>query len=269
VRDIARILTVDENGNDATSPDFDREAIVQIGYSPQWQSATSWGTFFGAAKMYNDNNEAVVPESFRTGWEYVYDGMWGEQPFIASGPLAAAPEFGNGNVFNAGKTAMAVTQTWYTCCLADLKNAGVEFQMGVLPSYNGEVHGRIDADTFRVWKGTAHPAEAFEVLSYLIGEGSKKLLPIYGAMPARAAETQAFFDAKSKDYPFVTQESWDVFVQGLAYPDTPSAEGYMPNWQESWNRIQTFQDLLNNTPDLDIDAEIATLEADLTAIFQK
>ena len=35
-------------------------------------------------------------------------------------PLAlwlAAPEFGNGNVFNTGKAAMGLTQTWYTCCL--------------------------------------------------------------------------------------------------------------------------------------------------------
>jgi hypothetical protein len=74
---------------------------------------------------------------------------------------------------------------------------------------------------------------------------------------------------KSNDYPFVTAESWDVFVQGLAYPDTPSAEQYMPNWNEAFARIQTFGDLLNNTaPDgLDFDAEYAKLQEDLEVIF--
>ena len=46
---------------------------------------------------------------------------------------------------------------------------------------DGVVHGRVDADTFRVWKGTKHPAEAFTVLSYLITTGGDTLLPVYGA----------------------------------------------------------------------------------------
>ena len=39
--------------------------------------------------------------------------------YIANGPLAGSPEFGNGNIFNTGKAAMGLTQTWYTCCLGD------------------------------------------------------------------------------------------------------------------------------------------------------
>jgi multiple sugar transport system substrate-binding protein len=154
--------------------------------------------------------------------------------------------------------------------LADLRDAGVEFQMGIQPAMaDGTVQGRIDADTFRVWSGTKNPDAAFEVLSYLITTGGDTLLPIYGAMPAIAEKTDAFFEAKSADYPDVTAESWDVFVQGLAYPDTPSAEQYLPNWQESFARIQTFGDLLNNTDDVDFDAEFDKLQEDLTAIYNK
>jgi hypothetical protein len=196
--------------------------------------------------------------------------MYGDQPFMATGALAGSPEFGAGNAFNSGKAAMGLTQAWYTCCLADLRDAGVEFQLAIQPmSSDGVVHGRIDADTFRIWKGTPHPAEAFEVLAYLITTGGDTLLPAYGAMPAIATKTEAFFEAKSNDYPFVTQESWDVFVQGLAYPDTPSAEQYMPNWNEAFARIETFGNLLQNTPDLDYDAEYQLLLDDLTVIFNK
>src|SRR6185369_8615571 len=123
----------------------------------------------------------------------------------------------------------------YTCCLNDLVAAGNQFQIGIEPmGSDGKVHGRVDADTFRIWKGTSHPDEAFTVLSYLITTGGDKLLPVYGAMPAIKSKTAAFFQAKDEEYPFVTDKSWDVFVQGLAYPDTPSAEQYQPNWQEAY-----------------------------------
>jgi ABC-type glycerol-3-phosphate transport system substrate-binding protein len=196
--------------------------------------------------------------------------MYGEQPYMASGPLAGSPEFGAGNVFNSGKAAMGLTQTWYTCCLGDFAKAGNEFQLGIQPmGADGQVNGRIDADTFRIWKGTKNPDAAFEVLAYLITTGGDKLLPAYGAMPAIPSKTQAFFDKKAADYPFVTKESWDVFVQGLAYPDTPSAEQYQPNSIESVARFTTFGDLMNNTEGLDFDAEYQKMVDDLNVIYNK
>jgi multiple sugar transport system substrate-binding protein len=263
---VAKCLTVDVNGNNSYSADFDREQIAQLGYEPQFQSIASIGTFFGAGQFQNEANEAHVPDSFRTGWQFFFDGIWGDQPFIGNGALTGSPEFGAGNPLNSGRVAMGVTQLWYTCCLNEFRDAGHEFQVAVLPSYNGEVHGRVDADTFRIWKGTAHPNEAFEVVAYLLGEGSLPLLTVYGALPARESDQAAFLAAKSEQYPFVT--SWDPILAGLAYPDIPSAEGYMPHYSEANNRINVLGDLIRNDGTIDLDAEIAQLEADLTAIFQ-
>jgi multiple sugar transport system substrate-binding protein len=275
VTEIAKRLTVDVNGVNATEEGFDRDQIVQVGYEPQFQHPNSLATFVGGAqKIYAGEEvgsfESTIPDSWKEAWAWWYEGMYGDQPYIASGPLAAAPEFGNGNVFDSGKAAMGLTQTWYTCCLGNLKDSGIEFQMGVQPAMaDGTVQGRIDADTFRIWKGTPHPDEAFDVLSYLITTGGDTLLPIYGAMPAIAEKTDAFFEAKAEQYPDVTAESWDVFVQGLAYPDTPSAEQYQPNWTEAFARIDTFGGLLKNTEDVDFDAEFAKLVEDLTVIYNK
>src|SRR5215212_1566351 len=275
ITEIAKILTVDVNGNDATMAEFDPTQIVQVGYNPQWQSIQSIGTFYGGAeKIYSGDAkgsyEATIPDSWKEAFKWYYDGMWGEQPFIASGPLSGSPEFLAGNVFNSGKAAMGLTQTWYTCCLGEFRDAGNEFQLGIQPiGANGEVAGRVDADTFRIWKGTKNPNEAFEVLAYLITTGADKLLPVYGAMPAVPSKTQAFFDQKSKDYPFVTKESWDVFVQGLAYPDAPSSEQYQPNSIKANARYATFLDLLNNTKDLDFDAEYQKLVDVLNSIYNE
>jgi multiple sugar transport system substrate-binding protein len=276
VTKVAKILTVDKNGNDATSPDFDKTQIVQVGYVGQWQSIQSVATFYGgAAKIYEGdskgNFKSAIPDSWKEAFQWYYDGMWGDEPFIANGPLAGSPEFLAGNVFNSGKAAMGLTQTWYTCCLGEFADAGNEFQLAIQPmgTDDGEVHGRVDADTFRIWKGTKNPEAAFEVLAYLITTGADKLLPVYGAMPAVPSKTQAFFDQKSKDYPFVTKESWDVFVQGLAYPDTPSSEQYLPNSIKANARFATFMDLITNTPDLDFDAEFQKLVDDLNSIYNE
>jgi multiple sugar transport system substrate-binding protein len=275
ITQIAKLLTVDVNGKNSTEAGFDRTQIVQIGYAPQWQSILSIGTFYGGAqKIYagdaKGSFESTIPDSWKEAWKWYYDGMWGDQPFIATGPLAGAPEFGNGNLFNAGKAAMGLTQTWYTCCLTEFKAAGLEFQLGIQPlDASGKVAGRIDADTFRILKSSKHPKEAFEALSYLITTGGDKLLPVYGAMPAIAEKTDAFFEVKSTDYPFVTDESWNVFVQGLAYPDTPSSEQYQPNSIKATARFATFASLLDNTEGLDFDAEYQKLVDDLNAIYNE
>ena len=61
VTEIAKLLTVDVNGLNSTEEGFDRANIVQVGYSPQWQSAQSVATYYdGAAKMYSGD----APGSF-------------------------------------------------------------------------------------------------------------------------------------------------------------------------------------------------------------
>ena len=135
---------------------------------------------------------------------------------------------------------------------------------------DGEVNGRIDADTFRIWKGTEHPEEAFEVLSYLITTVATHCCPPTVPCQPSPARPMPSLKPKSADYPFVTPESWDVFVQGLAYPDSPSPpSSTCPTGTKAFARIQTFGDLMNNTADLDIDAEFDKLQADLTVIFNK
>jgi multiple sugar transport system substrate-binding protein len=276
--EVAKRLTIDVNGLDATEEGFDRDQIVQVGYSPQWQTHVAYvGSYVaGGAKMFEGETRgsyvSTLPDSWKEANQWFYEGMWSDNPWMATGPLSDSPEFGAGNLFNSGKAAMAVTPIWYTCCLHDLKNAGFEFQAGIMPTgANGQVNSRVDADTFRVWKGTKNPAEAFTVLSYLLTTGADKLLPTYGAMPAIADKMDFFFEQKSNDYPFVTDDSWEVFKAGLAYPDVPSAEQYQPNWNEAWARQQTFLNLMQNTPpeQFDFDSEWQKMVDDLDVIYNR
>jgi multiple sugar transport system substrate-binding protein len=274
--EVAKRLTVDTSGNNSTDAGFDAANVVQVGYSPQWQTHVNYAASYraGAASIVADGKSAM-PDSWKAAMQWYYDGMYGDQPYMATGPLAGAPEFGNGNLFNSGKAAMAITPLWYTCCLGDFATAGGEFQAGALPvGDDGAIHGRVDADTMRIWKGTAHPAEAFEVLTYLIGPEGIEGLVLTGAYSGLTAIEEfqpAYFDGLKERYPFLSDESIAVFVAGLSYADAPSAEQYQPNWNEAFARQQTFFDLLQNTPpdQLDFDAEWAKMVEDLNTIYAK
>src|SRR5450759_450952 len=163
-----------------------------------------------------------------------------------------------------GAAMMMIPHMWYTCCIAD---AGKTWDLAALPSYNGKVNGRVDGDPYRILKGAKNPDAAFTVLSYLIGPASQKLLLTYGGMPARTADQDAFFAAKAKQFPFVT--NWDVVKAGLHYPDNPSGDGFMPNYTEAAGRMDTFWSLLQNNGKLNLDDEIAKMQSDLQAIFDK
>jgi hypothetical protein len=69
----------------------------------------------------------------------------------------------------------------------------------------------------------------------------------------------------------VKPETWDVFKAGLEYPDSPSAEQFQPNWNEAWDREQTFGNLMDNTPPdkFNFDTEYQKLVDDVNGIYNK
>jgi multiple sugar transport system substrate-binding protein len=269
---VAQKLTLDSAGKNATEAGFDKTKITQYGFTWNFENQPSyWGTFWGNGQYVGaDGKTAQPPDVWIAAWKWTYNSIWGAQPFQPNAAVGGSADFGSGNHFNSGKVAMVDQPVWYTCCMGNVKT----WDAGIMPSYNGKVGGRIDADTFRIWKGTKHPDEAFAVVQYLVTTGtarliigSKDLAPAYGAVPARTADLQTWLDAKKVQFPWV--KNWQTVLDGLNYPDTPSAEAYMPNFSEAWARGTTFANLVNSQGGLDIDKEIATFTSDMTAIFAK
>ena len=281
---VARLLTLDRNGRHSGQAGFDKSSLAQIGYTWQFESqATYVGAYFGSGANGAQTSSALlapggapgsyqanIPDVWRAAWTWTYDGMWGDQPFIESGPVRNLPAFNSGNIFDSGKVAMTVDPIWYICCMPDVKT----WDLAAMPSFNGVVGGRLDADTFRIWKGTGHPQEAFTVLQYLTGPAVQKLIvgtdttpPPYGAVPGRTSFQQAYLTFKHGQFPWV--KHWDLITAGLAYIDRPSAEGWMPNYNDAWARQQAFWQLMNSQQGLNLNAEIDRMAKDLTAIFNK
>ncbi|HEY3061311.1 MAG TPA: extracellular solute-binding protein [Chloroflexota bacterium] len=267
VRDLAKKLTVDDRGNDATSPDFAPDRIVQFGWDLQFGTdPRAMGTPFGAGRLVDDGGRAQIPANWLTAWNFFYDGMFREY-WMPNDSYRNSDLFGKGSVFNSGHLAMAYTHLWYTCCLDPVSKAGKvkNWDIGVVPSYNGVTTAKLHADTFVIMKATQHPDEAFEVYRFLINNGA--LLEVYGAMPAIGEMQAGFFRGLNEKFAPV-KVNWQVAINSLAYPDVPNHEETLPNQLKARQATIDFQTLMNTTPGLDINAEAERLQATLQGIYE-
>jgi multiple sugar transport system substrate-binding protein len=224
-----------------------------------------------------DGKTAQLPDTWKAAWQWTWNGLWGPMPYIPNNNYEQSLNNG-GNPFDGNHVAMIDNPVWYTCCMSHVTTDGsdkspADWEIGAMPTYNGKVGGRIDADTFRIWKGTKNPQAAFDVMYYLETTGVQKLIigsadkpAPYGAIPAITADFASWLAAKKVTFPSV--QNWQLLSDGLSYPDVPSAETYTPSYTEGWARGKTFYSLLISQP-IDLAKEEATFLTDMQAIFAK
>ncbi|MEL6406018.1 MAG: extracellular solute-binding protein [Chloroflexota bacterium] len=273
VREIAMILTVDANGNDATMDEFDINNIVQFGFGNQQTDMRGRATLFGAANFVDADGNAVIPDNWRVAENWYHDAMWVDG-FYPNGVYGGSELLGggSGNWFGTGNLAMTSTaHMWYL----GWGQAGLDadFNFAPVPSYDGVSTAKLHADTFSVMGSTENPDAAWTVLTYMMDERGTDLLNLYGGLPARESLQDAFFEnyiaSLSEAYPDFDWENmnWDVVTHGLTIPDSPSHEDFLPSLGESIARYQEYQQLIENDPDADVDAELDALLEDLQAIY--
>jgi multiple sugar transport system substrate-binding protein len=264
--DLAAYLTVDANGNDATSDEFDATAIEQFGFVNQWGAARNDMSSFGGGEFWNpETGEVTIPDNWRAQAKWQWSAVW-EKHFYPNATYEASTVLAPSS-FASGHTAMARTHLWYTCCMDDLKS---NWSVAALPAYEGNYYSTVDADTFRIHKSTDNPEEAFTVLQYLLGEGSLPLLTVYGALPARVEDRQAYYDAVSERYPTADLDT-SVIEASLTYAVSPHHESDFPNFTKGQERFAAFRSLVlgDTGADIDVDAELDKLAADLQAIIDE
>lgn len=270
VTDLARILTVDANGADATMDDFDNTQIVQWGFGVSHTDVRGRDTLFGAGNFVDADGKAVIPENWRTAENWYHDAMYGDKAFYPSGAYAGSDLLAGGNWFGSGNVAMVPIHQWYMGWgTADLK-AG--WDIAPIPSYNGVTTAKLHADTFGMLRYSKHQQEAFTVLSYILGEKAEELATIYGGMPARLSLQGNFYanyaKTLSEQYPDTNFDiNWPVAIQSLSYPDNPNHEEGMPSFLEASDRYTQYAQVVDNNADADVNAELDKLQTDLQAIF--
>lgn len=262
IRHLGMKLTVDANGNDATSSSFDPENIVQWGFGIVWGDARGYGTLFEPGTFVGEGNKAQIPSAWLDAWKWTYDGMWKDH-FIPNGPYGSSDILSNGSWGESGKIAMFQCHLWYS------GYAKMDYQWDVypMPSYNGKTTAKMHADTFEICKGSKNPEAAFKVLSYLVTTASDDLLKIYGGMPAIITKQDGFLETFFKEkYPHVTVDT-KVIKDSVQYADNPNHESWMPSFQEASTCYTEFWENLTNNDNLNVDQEAEKLRKNLDGIF--
>ncbi len=264
LEELAMKLTVDDKGNDANSPDFDPDHIVQFGYHTVWSDGirTDCAALFGADNVVDADGKAYLSDNWRECIHWYFDAAH-KKHFYPNRTYEVSDLLGKDNTFNSGHVAMTNSHLWYTCCVADVPN----WDIAAVPTYKGKITSKVNADTFRILASTKHPKEAVDVVVWMTGEAAPELLQIYGGMPARQSQQDDFFASLNKT--FTQGVDWQVAIDGLAYPDIPNSEANMPNYSKAFDRLWAFHTLFLSEPDLDLDAEIDVLLKDLQAIFDE
>ncbi len=265
LRDLAMKLTVDASGNDATSPEFDPENIVQWGFGVMYADLRSRSALFGPGNFVDEQGNAVIPAHWQTAAQWYTDAMWKDH-FYPNGPYGGSALLGEGNWFDSGNLAMSQTHLWYlSCCMTSLE---ADWGVAPVPSFEGETTAKLHADTFGILKSSKNSEAAFSVLTYLLSpEIAGRLANIYGGMPARISLQESFFEQYAAEM-FPDQDvNWQVVADGLGYPDKPNHEEGMPGFREATDRYTAFAQRQENEPDFDVDAELELLRRDLQRIF--
>ncbi len=259
--ELAKKLTVDANGADATDPKFDPKNIKQFGMSTGFAGFRRSSVMFGAAVPYDSQFNAKLPDYYRAYATWYYNAMW-KNNFIPTSDYASSDLLAKGNPFSSGNTAMTWSFTWYTCCFDMSK---LNWDIAVVPSYNGKITAGMNGDTFAITKGSKNQAAAFKVMSAMVVD--KTLSTIYGGIPGNTADREAFFSSmNTRAAP--NKIDWNVALEMLKYPDIPNHETYMPNMTKAEALLDTFKVKMEQTPGLDIAKELDKLQSDLDAIFK-
>jgi multiple sugar transport system substrate-binding protein len=265
VLNLAKLLTVDKSGKDATEAGFDPKSIVQYGFEPQRDDLRGLGAYWGAGSLAASDGKTVqVPDAWKVAWKFWYDGMWTNHT-IMTGSVAESEEFsGGGYTFFSGRVAMSENFLWTTYGVAD---AGTDWDLAAIPAYNGKTTSPLNADTFGILKGTKNPDTAFAGLTYVLGDASDKLLNLYGGMPARPDKQDAFFETLGKTEGFPEKVDWQVAKDSLQYADSPNFEAPMPKYNETLTILEKYESKFATTPGLDMDKEIEALRAEIQAAW--
>ena len=260
--EIAQELTLDGNGNNATSPDFDPENIVQYGIDivteGWWRGFQSYLYSWDAHTISEDgtttqgylNSEAAVE-----AWEFYRDLVF-EYHVAPSANEIGSVEGGRTQMFQDGK--VAIGQTYHGPWWQDVLNETPNLQWGVVPIPAGPGGTHESAVMWMGWginAETEHPEEAWELLKFLTTEPGQRVF----ALKALSAVQSVSEEMQRVEDPY-----WGVFISEANYLgalDEQANPYYGPCVYTPAGELLT-RVLSDGGDEIDIQAELDTLAAE-------
>jgi multiple sugar transport system substrate-binding protein len=261
--ELAKPLTLDANGKDATSSDLDATKLNQWG----------WGGFCGPFRTVPGKfggNPLGMDAEYKTtemntggyleGAQFIHDSIWETHVSPSSEELSSS--FGGAdNPFEGGTTGMWECFSWMAYAYPTFNN----FNWNVAPipaGPHGDIVSPTNADTFAISAHSKNPQQAWEVAKWLVEpEMLTRICGILGCMPSRKSLADTWKKDMSEEYPNV---DFQLFVDSIQYMDaSPNNEQWVPNYQKVWDATENTADLLRTDGSLDVQATMDALDSEV------
>jgi multiple sugar transport system substrate-binding protein len=271
LRDMAMELTLDVNGNNANSPDFDPDNVAQWGYDDSWTDLRGWMTHFdppGKGRPLSEDLQTSLVDSaeYQYGLEWLNNAVWRDH-FMADYTGQDAFYAVADDPFGSQMTAMFYSHTWFMP--EGLVDLPFEYDFAVEPFNQKDTRvARIHADTFYMPKDANHKEEAFEVMQWLTSpEHIIDVCLIYGCLPARLSVQDDFLELFQARY---GEHNYDVIFGAIEYLDNPHHESWMPEVERVGEVLQAeLLDRVYTEPVDDPDALLEEVDANVQAIIDE
>lgn len=214
--EIVAKLTIDENGNNGLSADFDKTKVTQYGFvapgngGAYGQTEWSWLTAT-TGWQYNDGMYAT---------EYYYD----DQRFVATiqwyadmmakglfMPLELSTSLGSSSIFKAGTAAMTSDGSWMIGSYAG--DSSVPFGFAALPEGPEGRKSMFNGLADSIWVGTKHQEEAWQWVKYAASQACADVVGEFGVVfPAQQSSVDkalTAYEAKGLDVSAFTNQALD------------------------------------------------------------
>ena len=233
LRERAMLLTLDGDGNNAISPDFDADNIVQWGYDDSWTSAREkiapWGSDRVGSPTNEDYTVAIANnEHWVRGLQWYSDGIHVDHFIPGIDGIAAYESAGIGTPLDGGLIGMFHSHTWY---LTELGFDGIDFDVEIAPVPLSPVGTRVatmHADNFTIPETSENKEAAWEVMKWITSpEQIIDVCLIYGCIPARISVADDFRAALEANFPDI---NYDVIFEAINFLDDPNHESWTPQW---------------------------------------
>jgi multiple sugar transport system substrate-binding protein len=269
--EIAKKLTLDATGNDATSPAFDPENIVQFGWNG-WDWGNSgdfvihFGDEVGTGVSLDGTESLLLTDQYLTAYQFMTDNVWKDH-IRASNEQAGAFYQSAGDPMGSGMIGMWEIHSWMGYAY-DSWSENFAWNVAAVPTGpTGRLVSMVDADTAVIPAASKHPEEAWEVMKWLYEPAQyDQLIANYTCLPADTDSMSRWTGDMEAKYPGV---DFAIFLDALNYVETINHESWKPNYARVNDVLDRAKGELLNGTNLDVEAVLQTASDEIQQLLDQ
>jgi multiple sugar transport system substrate-binding protein len=270
--EVAKKLTLDANGNDANSPAFDTENIVQFGWDGHdWgnniENAREWGDEPGTGVSTDGTKSLIDTQQYKDYLTWLKDTVW-TWHIRANNTQSGAFYANAGDPMGSGQVGMWDVNTWMGYAWPSWSEKFTWDMAAVPQGPNGKVIAMTDADTAVIPAASLNPNEAWEVMKWFFEpEQYDVLIANYSCLPADKVSMSGWAAKQAEKYPGV---DFQVALDAMDYSEpSPNHESWKPNYSKVNTELSNLNGEILNGTNLDIDALVADYNARVQALIDE